>query len=196
MQNLGLWQSNCIRLDTIHLWHINCQKDLRFEASTNQRRGTVEFKVVRENNGYCVQCTFPIYLLFSKFFQRFVEPCHWQVTTPLIKFEYLSICLEFSFILLAKFLLFLMAILETKNFSKKTFPCVLKNVNNKHTLFELVSRWSVHQHPPREQLHCERETWLNTMERTSTLSKMLSQSINTKNIQKKSSLSWKPEKAA
>jgi len=28
-----------------------------------------QFKVVRENNGYCVQCTFPIYLPFSKIFK-------------------------------------------------------------------------------------------------------------------------------
>jgi len=35
-------------------------KDLCFEVATNQRFGTVEFKVVRESSGYCVQCTFPI----------------------------------------------------------------------------------------------------------------------------------------
>jgi len=29
-----------------------------------------QFKVVRENNGYCVQCTFPIYLPFSKIFKN------------------------------------------------------------------------------------------------------------------------------
>jgi len=29
-----------------------------------------QIKVVRENNGYCVQCTFPIYLPFSKIFKK------------------------------------------------------------------------------------------------------------------------------
>jgi len=29
-----------------------------------------QFKVVRENSGYCVQCTFPIYLPFSKIFKN------------------------------------------------------------------------------------------------------------------------------
>jgi hypothetical protein len=65
------------------------------------------------------------------------------------------------------------------------FLHLLKSVNNKHTLFELVSSRSVHQHPPRERLHSERETWLSTMKRTSASNKMLSQSKNTKKIQKK-----------
>ena len=65
-----------------------------------------QFKVVRENNGYCVQCTFPLYLPFSKNFQRSVEPCHWQVTTQFIQFEHVPIYLELSFILFAGFLLF------------------------------------------------------------------------------------------
>jgi len=56
----------------------------------------------------------------------------------------------------------------------------LKSVNNKHTFFELMNSWSVHQHPPRERLHSGRETWLSTMERTSALSKIQSWSRNTK----------------
>jgi len=134
-----------------------------------------QFKVVRENSGYCVQCTSPIYLPFSKFFQRSVEPCHWQVTTQLIKFELVPIYLELSFILLTKFLLFFMSILEAKIFKIQNFFLhLLKSVNNKHTLFELVSSWSEHQHLPRERLHSGRETRLSTMERTSALSKMQS----------------------
>jgi len=99
-----------------------------------------QFKVVRENNDYCVQCTFPYYLQFSKKFQRSVEPYHWQATTQFIKFEPVPIYLELSFILFAKFLLFLMAILKAKIFKNiKIFLHLLKNVNNKHTLFKLVS---------------------------------------------------------
>ncbi|KEH29566.1 hypothetical protein MTR_4g045720 [Medicago truncatula] len=83
-------QSNCIRSGTIHLGH-PAIKDLRFEASTDQRLGTGAFKIVRENNGEA----------------------------------YLNILLE-------------------------------------------------------ERLHSGIETWLSTMERTSTLSKMLSESKKNK----------------
>jgi len=41
-------------------WGIQSSKDLRFEASANQKPEQGQFKVVREDNGYCVQCTFPI----------------------------------------------------------------------------------------------------------------------------------------
>jgi len=70
------------------------------------------------------------------------------------------------------------------NFFQNTniFLHLLKSVKNKHTLFELVSRGSVHQHTTGEQLRYGRETWLSTMERTSTSSKMQSQSKNTKKI--------------
>jgi len=62
-----------------------------------------QFKVVRENSGYCVQCTFPIYL-------------------------------EFSFILFTKFLLFLMAILEAKNFKIQNFFTSFEKVWTTNTL--------------------------------------------------------------
>jgi len=124
-----------------------------------------QFKVVRENNGYRVQCTFPIYLPFSKKIRRSVEPCHRQVTTQFIKFELVPIYLEFSFILFAWFLLFLMAILEAKIFKIQNFFLhLLKSVNNKHAFSELMSSWRVHQHPIQERLHSWREMWLSTME--------------------------------
>jgi hypothetical protein len=50
-----------------------------------------------------------------------VEPYHWQATTQFIKFESVPIYLELSFILFAKFLLFLMAILKAKNFKIQNF---------------------------------------------------------------------------
>jgi len=68
-----------------------------------------------------------------------------------------------------------------QNFQKyKNFLHLLKSVNNKHAFFELMSSWSVHQHPIRERLHSGRETWLSIVERTSTLSKMQSWSRNSK----------------
>jgi len=87
-----------------------------------------QFKVVRENSGYCVQYTFPIYLPFSKNFQRSVEPRYWRVTTQFIKFELVPIYLELSFILFAWFLLFLMAILEAKIFKVQNLFYILWKV--------------------------------------------------------------------
>ena len=178
----GALQSNCISqhhpLGASSYQKTSDSKHLQIKDSEQG-----QFKVVRENNNYCVQCTFPYYLPFYKKFQRSVEPYHWQATTQFIKFEHVPIYLELAFILFAKFLLFLMAILKAKIFKNiKLFLHLLKNVNKKHTLFELVSSWSVHQHPPREPLHSGRQTWLRTMEKTSALSKMLSQSKNTKKI--------------
>ena len=95
--------------------------DFQFEASADQRLETGAFKVVMEYNSYCVQCTSPLYLPFSKKIQRSVEPCHWQVTSQFIKFEPVPIYLELSFILLAKFLLFFMAILKAKHFKIQNF---------------------------------------------------------------------------
>jgi len=67
-----------------------------------------------------------------------------------------------------------MTILETKKFqnTKNFFFHLLKSVNNKHTLLELMSRRNVHHHPPRERLHPGGETWLSIVERTSASSKM------------------------
>ena len=64
-------------------------------------------------------------------FSKSVEPCHWRVTTQFIKFEPVPIYLELSLILFAKFLQFLMAILET-NFFKK--------IQNFFTSFEKCER--------------------------------------------------------
>jgi len=81
-----------------------------------------------------------IFTIFQ-FFQKSVEPRPWRVTTQFIKFEHVPIYLELSLILFARFLQFLMAILEGKILKKyKTFLHLLKSVNNKHTLSELMSR--------------------------------------------------------
>jgi hypothetical protein len=63
----------------------------------------------------------PITITIFQNFQRSVEPCHWQVTTQFIKFEPVAIYLELPFILFAKFLLFLMAILEARFSKYKNF---------------------------------------------------------------------------
>ncbi|KEH15622.1 transmembrane protein, putative [Medicago truncatula] len=103
--------------------------------------------------------------------------CLWTgVTTQFIKFEPVPTYLELSFILFC--IISSIAILKSKKISKITkklfFYIFLKSVNNKHILFELVSRWSIHRHPSRERLYSERETWLSIVERTSVLSKMQS----------------------
>ena len=129
----------------------------------------------------------PIYLPFSK--KRFKDPWSHAISRSPFNSSNLSLCpfiWNSHLFYLQNFFYFLMAILEAKIFKIQNFCLhLLKSVNNKHTLFQLVSRWNVHQHPPREQLHSGRETWLSTMERTSALSKMLSQSIHTKKKYKK-----------
>jgi len=161
----------------------------------DSKRG--QFKVVRENNGYCVQNTLPIYLPFSKNFQRSVELRYWQVTTQFIKFEPVPIYLELSFILHTKFLLFFDGNTWSKNFQNtKTFLHLLKSVNNKHTFFEFMS---------------SRKRTSASASRTVTLRKRNMAKhhgedlrfeqdavIHKKKIKEnhqKSSLSWEPEKA-
>jgi len=175
LQIKNLKQGLCasIRHDPLGASSDQKTSNLRRLQLKDSKRG--QFKVVRENNSYSVQCTLPIYLPFSKNFQRSGEPRHWQVTTQFIKFEPVPIYLELSFILHTKFLLFFDGNTWIKNFQNtKTFLHLLKSVNDKHTFFEFMSSGSIHQHPPRERLHSGRETWLGTVERTSALSKMQS----------------------
>jgi len=68
-----------------------------------------------------IQCTLPIIFTIFQLLQRSVGPHHWQATTQFIKFESVPIYLELPFILFAKFLLFLMALLKAKNFKIQNF---------------------------------------------------------------------------
>jgi len=121
-------------------------------------------------------------------FQTFIAPWNHALGGSSLFQINLSLCHLFGTLILfylQNYLLFLMTILEAKFSKCKTFFLhLLKSVNNKHTLFELVSRWSVHHHTSLERLHSGRETWLSTIERTSTSSEMQLQSKNTKEIQK------------
>jgi hypothetical protein len=83
---------------------------------------------------------FPIMFTIFQLLQKSLGPRHWQVTTQFIKFEPVPIYLELPFILFTKFLLFLMQYLKQKNFKIQNFFLhLLRSVNHKHTLFELVS---------------------------------------------------------
>ncbi len=184
-------QSNCIRSSTVNLGHPVIKSLLIRSICKSKTRNWGNSKLSGRIAVIVFNVPSNIFTIFQ-IFQRSVGPCQWQVTTQFIKFEPVPIYLELPFILFAKFLLFFMAIPKAKIFKIQNFFLhLLKSVNNKHISFELVRRWSVHQHPPRERLHPGRETWLRIVERTSASSKMQSQSKNTK----KSSLSWKPEKA-
>jgi len=61
----------------------------------------------------------------------------------------------------------------SKNSQKyKTFFYIFWKVWTTNTpSFELMSKWNIHQHPPRERLHSGRETWLSVMEKASALNK-------------------------
>jgi len=63
-------QSNYIRSGTVNLGASGHQKTSDSKHLQTQDPELGQFKVVRENSGYCVQCTFPIYLPFSKKFQK------------------------------------------------------------------------------------------------------------------------------
>jgi len=166
-------QSDCIWSYTVHLGHSAIKIPLIRSVYKSKTRDWGNSKLLGRITVILFNVLPHIFTIFQ-IFQRSVEPCPWHATTQLIKFELVPIYLELSFILFAKFLLFFMAILEAKKFQNTTFLHLLKSVNNKHTLFELMSRRNVHQHPPRERLHFGRETWLSTMERTSALRKMQS----------------------
>jgi len=164
-------QSNYIRSDTINLGHSVIRRPLIWSICKWKTRNRGNSKLLGRIVVIVFNVPFP-YIYHFPNFSKSVEPCHLRVTTQFIKFEPVPIYLEFSLILFAKFLKFFMAILEAKNSQKyKTFLHILKSVNNKHTLFELMSRWNIHQHPPRERLHSGRETWLSVMEKASSLNK-------------------------
>ena len=166
MQKLRIMTSNCISQHS-PLGASSRQKNLRFEASADQRLGTGAFKVVREYNGYCVQCTFQYIYHFPNFSKiRGAMPLAGHHSIHQIwACAHLFGTLIYS---ICKISSIFDGNTWSKNFQNtKLFLHLLKSVNNKHTLFELVSSWSVHQHAPWERLHSERETWLRTMERTS-----------------------------
>jgi len=180
-------QSNCIRSGTVHLGHPVIKRPLvqsigKSKQIKDPKQG--QFKVVRENNGYFVQCTSPYIYHFPNFPKisgamplaghysiHQIWACAHLFGTPVYSIYTISSIFDDN--------------TWSKNFKMRTFFFFLKSVNSKHTLFELMSRWSVHQHPPRERLHPGRETWLRTVERTSASSKMQSQSKNTKKKYKK-----------
>jgi len=179
-------QSNCIRSVTVNLGHPVIKRPPIRSICKSKTRNWGNSKLLGRIAVTMFNEPFPYIYHFSIFFAKSMEPCHWRVTTPFIKFEPVPIYLELRFILFAKFLLFSMTIIEAKKKIQNTklFLHLLKSVNNKHTLFELLSRRNVHQHLPRKRLHSRKETWQNTMERTSTSSKMQSRHQNTKKIQK------------
>jgi len=65
-------QSNCIQSGIVNLGHPVIRRlPIRSICKSKQIKDPEQgqFKVVRENSGYCVQCTLLIYLTFSKFFK-------------------------------------------------------------------------------------------------------------------------------
>jgi len=83
-----------------------------------------------------------IFTIFQ-IFQRSVEPCPLRVTTQLIKYKPVPIYLELSFYSFRKISSIFDDNTWSKKFSKyKTFlkKHLVKSVNNKHALFELMSR--------------------------------------------------------
>jgi len=134
-------QSNYIRSDTVHLGHPAIKRPLIRSVYKWKTRDWGNSKLLGRITVILFNVPPHIFTIFQ-IFQRSVESCPWQATTQVIKFEPVPIYLELSFILFANFLLFLMAILKAKNFKIQNFFFLhlLKSVNNKRALFELVSR--------------------------------------------------------
>ena len=96
-----------------------------------------QFKVVRENSGYSVQCTLPIYLPFSNFF---FKVCGAAPLAGHHSINQIWACAHLFGTLtypICKFLHFLMAILEAKNSQK-----------NKKTFFTSFEKCEQQTHPP------------------------------------------------
>jgi len=104
-----------------------------------------QFKVVKENSGYCVQCTFPYIYHFPKFSKI-------RGATPLAGYHPIHqiwVC-AYLFGTLIYSICITSSIFDgntwSKNVQNTKLPLhLLKSVNNKHTFFELMSIWSVHQ---------------------------------------------------
>jgi len=132
-------QSSYIRSSTVNLGHPVIRRPLiqsicKSRQIKDPKLG--QFKVVRENSGYFVQCTLPIYLPFSKKFQNLWSRA---IGGSPLNSSNLSLCpfiWNSHFILFAKFLLFLMTILEAKKFqnTKKIFTPFEKCEQQTHSL--------------------------------------------------------------
>jgi len=160
----------------------------------NSKQG--QFKVVRENNGYCVQCTLPIYLPFSKTFKKKIRG-----TTPLAGYHPIHqiwACANLFGTLIYsthKISFFWWQYLKQKFSKYKNFFYIFwKSVNNKHTFFEFMSNWkrtsasasrTVTLRKRNMARHCGEDL---CFEQDAVIQK------NHRRKSSKSSLSWKPEK--
>jgi len=107
-------KSNCIRSDTVHLGHPIIKTPLIRSICKSKTRNWGNSKLLGRLVITVFNVPFP-YIYHFPNFSKSVESCPWQATTQFSKFEPVPIYLELSFILFAKFLLFLMAKLEAKN---------------------------------------------------------------------------------
>ena len=105
---------------TIHLGHPTIIRSPVRSISRPKTRNRA-FKVVRENNGYCVQCTLPIYLPFSKIFKDLWSHAIGRLPPNLSNLSLCQFIWNSHLFYLHNFFLFLMAILEAKNFKIQNF---------------------------------------------------------------------------
>ena len=141
----------------------------------------------------------PIYVPFFKIFKRSVEPCPWQATTQFIKFEPVPIYLELSFYSVCK----ISSMFDGNTWSKIIFKntklfIAFEKVWTKNALS--LNSWAYKTYIDirlKNGYNPGRVTWLKDCGED--LGFKARCSHNTKiqkgQNQKKSSLSWKPEKA-
>jgi len=152
-------QSNYIRSGTVNLGHQVIKRPLIQSIYKSKTQNWGNSRLLGRTVVTVFNVPFPYIYHFSNFYK---DLWNRALGRPPLNSLNLSLCpfiWNSHLFYIAKFLLFLMAILEANFFSKyKTFSHLLKSVNNKHTLFELMSRRNIHQHTPRERLHPGRET--------------------------------------
>jgi len=111
-----------------------------------------QFKVIRENNSYFVQCTYP----YIYHFPNFSKICGAIPLAGHHSIHQIWACAHLFGTLvlfyLQKFFYFWWQYLKQNFQNTKLFTSFEKHKQQTHISFELLGRWNVHQHAPREQL--------------------------------------------
>ena len=169
MQKLRIQrQSSRIRSSAVNLGHPVIKRPPIRNICKSKTRNRGNSKLLGRIVVTVFNVPFPYIYHFPKKIQNLWSRAICRPTTQFIKFELVPVYLELSFYSICK----ISSMFDDKAWSKIIFKIhfflhLLKSVNNKHTLVELVSIQNVHRHPPRVRLHSGRETWLSTTEKTS-----------------------------
>ena len=115
----------------------------RYQKTSNSKHLQIkdseqgQFKVVKENSGYCVQCTLPIYSPFSKFFKDLWSHAIGRLPPNSSSLSLCPFIWNSHLFYLHNFFYFWWQHLKRKFSKYKTFFLhLLKSVNNGHTFLK------------------------------------------------------------